>query len=121
MVAEAWVTDLERLAQYLRPDEYHQAFDFDFLQAPWGAEEMQRAIDESMDAVGGVGSIPTWVLSNHDVPRHATRYGLPNDVETRVGDGGGPGSPRRGARSAEGASSSTPLARPSRIRIRLSG
>ncbi len=83
MVAEAWVTDLERLAQYLRPDEYHQAFDFDFLQAPWGAEEMQRAIDESMDAVGGVGSIPTWVLSNHDVPRHATRYGLPNDVEAR--------------------------------------
>ncbi len=84
MVAEAWVSDLERLANYLRPDEYHQAFDFDFLEAPWDAESMRTAIDESMRAVGGVGSIPTWVLSNHDVVRHATRYALPNDVDAKV-------------------------------------
>lgn len=83
MVAEAWVSDLERLAHYLRPDEYHQAFDFDFLQAPWDADGMRSAIDESMQAVGGVGSIPTWVLSNHDVVRHATRYGLPADVDAK--------------------------------------
>jgi alpha-glucosidase len=84
MVAEAWVSDLERLANYLRPGEYHQAFDFDFLQAPWDADSMRVAIDESMEAVGGVGSIPTWVLSNHDVLRHSTRYGLPNDVDAKA-------------------------------------
>ena len=83
MVAEAWVSDLERLANYLRPDEYHQAFDFDFLEAPWDADSMRTAIDESMKAVGGVGSIPTWVLSNHDVVRHATRYGLAPDVDAK--------------------------------------
>jgi alpha-glucosidase len=83
MVAEAWVSDLERLANYLRPDEYHQAFDFDFLESPWNADSMRTAIDESMEAVGGVGSIPTWVLSNHDVVRHSTRYGLPMDVDSK--------------------------------------
>lgn len=84
MVAEAWVSDLERLANYLRPDEYHQAFDFDFLESPWNADSMRTAIDESMAAVGGVGSIPTWVLSNHDVVRHSTRYGLPMDVDSKA-------------------------------------
>ena len=84
MVAEAWVSDLERLANYLRPDEYHQAFDFDFLESPWNANSMRTAIDESMEAVGGVGSIPTWVLSNHDVVRHSTRYGLPMDVDSKA-------------------------------------
>lgn len=84
MVAEAWVSDLERLAHYLRPDEYHQAFDFDFLQAAWDPDQMRAAIDDSMAAVGSVGSIPTWVLSNHDVVRHATRYGLPIDVDAKA-------------------------------------
>ncbi len=84
MVAEAWVFDLERFADYVRPDEYHQAFDPGFLEAPWNAEEMRTAIDESMKAVGGVGSIPTWVLSNHDLIRHATRYGLPSGVDPKA-------------------------------------
>jgi alpha-glucosidase len=32
-------------------------------------------IEESLHAVGLAGAIPTWVLSNHDVVRHVTRYG----------------------------------------------
>jgi alpha-glucosidase len=80
MVAEAWV-DAERRPLYLRPDEYHQAFDFDLLTAAWSAEEFERIIAESVRSASAVGSNPTWVLSNHDVVRHATRYGLPAGVD----------------------------------------
>lgn len=80
MVAEAWV-DAHRRPLYLRPDEYHQAFDFDLLSARWSATDFQTIIAESVESARAVGSDPTWVLSNHDVVRHATRYGLPNDVE----------------------------------------
>ena len=65
----------ERLARYLRPDELHTAFNFEFLLAPWDAEAMRAAIDASIAALTGVGRPPTWVLSNHDVVRHVTRYG----------------------------------------------
>ena len=80
MVAEAWVA-AERRPLYLRHDEYHQAFDFDLLTAPWGAREFGAIISESVRSANDVGSNPTWVLSNHDVVRHATRYGLPRDVD----------------------------------------
>ena len=83
MVAEAWVANQDRLAAYLRPDEYHQAFDFQFLEAAWGAESMRSAIEESLASTRPVDSIPTWVLSNHDVIRHATRYGLPQDLDAK--------------------------------------
>jgi alpha-glucosidase len=83
MVAEAWVSP-ERLPLYLRPDEYHQSFNFDFLTAPWALDEAVAAIDGAIKAAASVGSTPTWTLSNHDVMRHATRYGLPNDVKWRT-------------------------------------
>ena len=74
-VAEVWVQSPERLALYLRPDELHTAFNFSFLLAPWDADGLRTAIDESMGALAEVGAPPTWVLSNHDVVRHVTRYG----------------------------------------------
>ncbi len=80
MVAEAWVA-AERRPLYLRSDEYHQAFDFDLLSAPWDAKQFTTIIDDSLRAANAVGSNSTWVLSNHDVVRHATRYGLPAGVE----------------------------------------
>jgi alpha-glucosidase len=80
LVAEAWVP-AERLPLYLRPDEYHQAFDFDLLSAPWDADVFRTIVDASVRSARAVGSVPTWVLSNHDVVRHATRYGLPADVD----------------------------------------
>jgi alpha-glucosidase len=83
MVAEAWIPSWERLAKYVRPDEYHQTFDFEFLRAPWEAESVRAAISASITATKSVGSIPTWVLSNHDVIRHVTRYGLRKGVDMR--------------------------------------
>jgi alpha-glucosidase len=76
-VAEAWVDSPERLARYLRPDELHTAFNFDFLRTPWDAEALRKAIDHSLATVAEVGAPPTWVLSNHDVVRHVSRLGRP--------------------------------------------
>lgn len=80
MIAEAWVASWDRLSRYLRPDEFHQVFDFEFLESTWDPEELRAAINHSLEGASRVGSVPTWVLSNHDVVRHATRYSLPNDV-----------------------------------------
>ncbi|MFC5724076.1 alpha-amylase family glycosyl hydrolase [Streptomyces gamaensis] len=74
-VAEAWAPSAERLALYVRPDELHQAFNFQFLTCDWGAEPMREVIDRSVAATLSVGAPTTWVLSNHDVVRHTTRYG----------------------------------------------
>jgi alpha-glucosidase len=83
MVAEAWVLP-ESLPLYLRPDEYHQSFNFDFLTTPWDRDAAVEAIDRAVTAAAAVGSTPTWTLSNHDVMRHASRYGLPADVNWRT-------------------------------------
>ncbi|WP_078995306.1 alpha-amylase family glycosyl hydrolase [Streptomyces sp. XY66] len=74
-VAEAWAPSSERLALYVRPDELHQAFNFRFLNCPWDPGAMRTVIDESLSATTAVGAPTTWVLSNHDVVRHVTRYG----------------------------------------------
>jgi alpha-glucosidase len=74
-VAEAWAPTPERLALYTRPDELHQAFNFHYLTAPWDAAGMREVIEESLRTAGAVGAPATWVLSNHDVKRHVTRYG----------------------------------------------
>ncbi|MFD6184463.1 glycoside hydrolase family 13 protein [Streptomyces goshikiensis] len=74
-VAEAWAPTSERLALYVRPDELHQAFNFRFLNCPWDPAAMRTVIDESLDAMRPVGAPTTWVLSNHDVVRHVTRFG----------------------------------------------
>ncbi|GGQ09421.1 glycoside hydrolase family 13 protein [Streptosporangium pseudovulgare] len=74
-VAEAWAPNPERLANYVRPDELHQAFNFHFLNAPWDASVFRKVITESLATAGMVGAPTTWVLSNHDVKRHLTRYG----------------------------------------------
>ncbi|WP_327262185.1 glycoside hydrolase family 13 protein [Streptomyces sp. NBC_01232] len=74
-VAEAWAPTSERLALYVRPDELHQAFNFRFLNCPWDPAAMRTVIDESLAATTAVGAPTTWVLSNHDVVRHVTRYG----------------------------------------------
>ena len=74
-VGEVWVQTPEQLARYLRSDELHTAFNFTYLLASWDAKALHTAIDESIDALSAVGAPATWVLSNHDVVRHVTRYG----------------------------------------------
>ena len=77
LCAEAWVHPPEALARYVRPDELHQSFNFDFLLAPWLAPELREVIEHTMRVADDVGAPQTWVLSNHDVVRYATRLGYP--------------------------------------------
>lgn len=75
-VAESWAA-LDRRALYTRPDELHQAFNFDFLTTPWRADALRATIDRSLTLAAATGAAPTWVWSNHDVVRHASRLALP--------------------------------------------
>ncbi|GAB7035694.1 glycoside hydrolase family 13 protein [Streptomyces sp. NPDC021749] len=74
-VAEAWADTPERLAAYVRPDALHTAFNFDFLMTSWDATALREVIDRSLGTLGAVGAPATWVLSNHDVVRHPSRFG----------------------------------------------
>jgi alpha-glucosidase len=74
-VGEVWVHDDERLARYLRPDELQVAFNFNLLLAEWTSAELRSAIEHSLATVAGTPAPACWVLSNHDRPRHVTRYG----------------------------------------------
>lgn len=82
MVAEAWVRSEQR-PLYVRSDEYHQAFDFDLIAAPWAAAEFTDVITKAVAFADQVGSSNTWVLSNHDVVRHLTRYALDDGVDAQ--------------------------------------
>jgi alpha-glucosidase len=73
-VAEAWVSRPDRLVRYVRSDELHTAFNFEFLVAPWRADWLRRTIDRTLDAHASVGAPATWVLANHDVAREVSRY-----------------------------------------------
>jgi alpha-glucosidase len=74
-VAEAWVSSVARLAEYLRPGRLHTAFDFHTTRCRWDAAQLREAITISLAAHQAVGAPVTWVLSNHDINRHVTRYG----------------------------------------------
>jgi alpha-glucosidase len=75
MCGEAYVYPLSLMAKWVRPDEFHQTFNFRFLDAGWDPKKLVAAINESFEAFDGVGAPSTWVLNNHDVIRHASRFG----------------------------------------------
>jgi alpha-glucosidase len=79
LCAEAWVSPPERVALYLRPDEMHQAFTFDLIGCRWDPADWRTAIEHALTAMAAIGAPCTWVLSSHDVMRHASRLGLPQD------------------------------------------
>ena len=95
LVAEAMVSPPERLAEYIKPGRMHQAFNFEYLQTPWRAPDLRSVIERSSAAAAAVGAPTTWVLSNHDVIRHATRFGYPPERELPFGIGPGDPQPDR--------------------------
>ncbi|MFC3298464.1 glycoside hydrolase family 13 protein [Arthrobacter agilis] len=76
-VAEAWV-HADRRARYASPEGLGQAFNFDLLQADWNPHQFRDIITKNLTEATSSGASSTWVFSNHDVVRHATRYGLPS-------------------------------------------
>ncbi|WP_060178228.1 glycoside hydrolase family 13 protein [Streptomyces sp. IMTB 1903] len=101
LVAEAWTPTVERTARYVRPDEMHQAFNFQYLTSDWEATALREVIDGSLAAMRPVGAPTTWVLSNHDVTRHATRFANPAGLGTQLRE---PGDRDLGLRRARAAS-----------------
>ena len=103
-VAEACAPS-ERRALYARPTELGQAFNFDLLEADYDASAFRDAITFCLDQAAQSGSSSTWVLSNHDVVRHASRYGLPigTDLEEWLMSDGSSAPRRRGGRAAPSA------------------
>jgi alpha-glucosidase len=74
-VAEAWVSSSDKLANYLLPTRLHSAFDFEFVRSPWTAKDLRTFAQNSLAANAGVSAPVMWVLSNHDITRHVTRFG----------------------------------------------
>ncbi|MEU1283089.1 alpha-amylase family glycosyl hydrolase [Kitasatospora sp. NPDC005856] len=83
-VAEAWTPTVQRTANYVRPDELHQAFNFQYLGTDWDAAALREVIDLSLDSMRPVDAPTTWVLSNHDVTRHATRFANEPGLGTQI-------------------------------------
>ena len=75
MVGEVYVLDTARVATFTAPNLLHLAFHFPPLWSPWNAEAWRYQLDATYREVGAAGGWPTWVLSNHDCPRHRSRYG----------------------------------------------
>ncbi|MEJ7629457.1 MAG: glycoside hydrolase family 13 protein [Nocardioidaceae bacterium] len=87
-VAEAWV-DAPRRARYASQDGLGQAFNFDLLEANWDPQEFRTVVTANLALARESGASSTWVLSNHDVVRHPTRYGLPQGTTESPQDGRG--------------------------------
>ncbi len=79
-VAEAWVHPHRRPA-YATNDGLGQAFNFDLLTSAWESAAFQKVIDDNLAFADQTGSSTTWVMSNHDVIRHATRLVIPAGKE----------------------------------------
>jgi alpha-glucosidase len=76
LVGEVHLLDTAKIGAYYGDnDELHLAFNFPALYAPWEADAWKSELDHADAVFGPVNAWPTWVLSNHDEPRHRTRYG----------------------------------------------
>ena len=75
-IGEVYLLDPVRVASYYGDgDELHLSFNFAPLYTPWRAEPWAEVIRRTMDSLEPRGAWPTWVLSNHDNARIATRLG----------------------------------------------
>jgi alpha-glucosidase len=75
-VGEVYILSTARVAKYYGDnDELHLAFNFPPLYAPWESAAWRKRIDRVQEEFDPIDAWPTWVLSNHDNPRHRTRYG----------------------------------------------
>lgn len=76
VVGEVFLLDTDAMAEYYgHGDELHLSFNFAPLFAPWDAALWRGHIERTEAALAPRQAWPTWALSNHDVPRHRTRYG----------------------------------------------
>lgn len=60
---------------YGRGDELQLVFNFALMHVPWESEAFAAVFDDAHALLSSNIAWPTWVLSNHDQPRHRTRFG----------------------------------------------
>ncbi len=83
-VGETFLSTPNKAAQYCGEEALHQAFNFKFLESAWRAPRFGQATKDWEKALGR-RNWPNYVLSNHDVPRAASRYGdSENDERLKV-------------------------------------
>ena len=76
LVGEVFLLSTAKVARYYgHDDELHLAFNFPPLFAPWEAAAWRQRVERVQEELEPRRAWPTWVLSNHDNPRHRTRYG----------------------------------------------
>lgn len=75
IIGEVYILDTARFASYVASDQLNLAFNFPPISAPWTADAWRQQMDATYHEFGVVDAWPSWVLSNHDQPRHRTRYG----------------------------------------------
>ncbi|RIL04832.1 MAG: alpha-amylase [Proteobacteria bacterium] len=84
MVGEIYIMDGREVAKYLGDgDELHLSFHFKFVHAGFDPAALRREVEE-FEALCPAKGWPTWTLSNHDVPRHATRFDHPSLGDARA-------------------------------------
>ena len=74
-VGEVFLYDMDRVAQYVGADRLHQAFNFVMAKIPFTANDFRTTIRRALELFERADTSPTWVLSNHDLVRHPTRFG----------------------------------------------
>ena len=79
-VAES-AAPVSRRYKYAQPNNLGQAFSFELLKGKWRAEEFFEIAEMGLSIARDSKATTTWVLSNHDVIRHLTRFGLPQDID----------------------------------------
>lgn len=87
-VAEAWVSP-HRQARYSSPEGLGQTFNFDLLRARFDSGQFHEIVERNLEAARLIDGSTTWVFSNHDVVRHATRYGLSGESRGSSAPGAG--------------------------------
>jgi len=72
----------EKAHEYCGPERLHLVFNFGLLHSRWGAGRFARSIEAWANSLGPQ-QWPTWVVSNHDFSRAASRWRF--DAEDKKG------------------------------------
>jgi alpha-glucosidase len=73
-VGEPFASDPARAASYCHNRALHMVFNFEFTNRRWDPQQFCASI-ETAERLMQAEAWPCYVLSNHDLPRHVTRYG----------------------------------------------
>jgi alpha-glucosidase len=86
-VGETYFASPQKTVSYCGPNRLHAAFSFDFtthdLSYPWNPHWVIKQVLKREKNLNAAGVWPTTVLSNHDLPRAASRYS-PGEDDTQA-------------------------------------